>query len=401
MNSKERVTKTLKLTEPDRVPVGEWGVDHHIIEKILGRKTYWRNRKEETLALWEGRRDEVVESWKKDLVEVILKLDHDLVPVCFCPSRNIQKAKIKKIDEETWEDDRGNVYKYTYGNDAIMCIKTGKVEKFDVETEEDVIKFFEEKYIPGTLYEIIDKDGENYKFSLKDKSVLEFAKYVIEKLGKEKFIFFRGLSEWIVPWATDKEDFFINIALKPEPLKKFFDLFTQLQIFIAEIFINLGVDAVMPSADFSDSSGPMVSPESIRDIFLPGMKKLSEFIKSKGCFVMSHNCGNNWKLMDILIEAGYQAYQSIQSKTGTMDMKLLKEKYGDKITLWGGINIETLVEGDEKEVEEEVKYALKYAAPGGGLILGTSNSVAYGTKYENYIRALETAKKYGTYPITI
>ncbi|MCD6408204.1 hypothetical protein J7L87_04050 [bacterium] len=401
MNSKERVSKTLKFIEPDRVPAGEWGIDHHITEKVIGRKTYWRNRKEQTLALWDGRRDEVVDSWKEDLVELILKLDHDLVPVCFCPSKNIEKAKIRKIDDETWEDENGNVYRYTPGNDAIMCIKRSKREKIEIEDYEDVIKFFEEEYIPSTPFEIVEKQGENYRFSLKDESILEFAKYVIEKLGREKFIFFRGLSEWIVPWATDTEDFFIQIALKPDLVRKFFNLFTQLQIFIAEIFINLGVDAIMPSADFCDSTGPMVSPESIRNIFLPGMKKLSEFVKSKNCFVMSHNCGNNWKIMDILIEAGYQCYQSIQAKTGSMDIKLLKEKYGEKISLWGGINIETLIDGDEKEVEEEVKYALKYGAVGGGFILGTSNSVAYGTKYENYMKALETLKKYGNYPITI
>ena len=44
---------------------------------------------------------------------------------------------------------------------------------------------------------------------------------------------------------------------------------------------------------------------------------------------MSHNCGNNWKLMDIFIEAGFECYQSIQAKTGTMDIKVLKERYGD------------------------------------------------------------------------
>jgi len=126
MKSKERINIILDHKEADKVPVGEWGVDHHITEKILGRKTYWRNRKEQTLALWEGRRNEVVESWKKDLVELVNRLDHDLVPVVFCPSKNERVASIRKIADDTWEDEYGNVYKYTAGNDSIMCVKMSK-----------------------------------------------------------------------------------------------------------------------------------------------------------------------------------------------------------------------------------------------------------------------------------
>ena len=62
MNSKERVLATLDHKKPDRVPIGEWGIDHDTVEKIIGRDTYWRNRRKETLALWAGKRDEVVES---------------------------------------------------------------------------------------------------------------------------------------------------------------------------------------------------------------------------------------------------------------------------------------------------------------------------------------------------
>jgi len=48
-----------------------------------------------------------------------------------------------------------------------------------------------------------------------------------------------------------------------------------------------------------------------------------------------------------------------------------------------------------------VLYALKYAAPGGGFILGTSNSVCYGSRYDNYMAALETLHKYGNYPVKL
>ncbi len=327
MNSKERVLQTLDYKEPDRVPIGEWGIDHDTAEKVIGRDTYWRNRRKETLALWAGKRDEVVESYKKDLVELIEKLDQDLVPVHFVPPRDLQPEKIKQIDEKTWEDQGGRIFKYSAGNDAILCVSTPSIRRF--QSKEEVREFFESEYAPDAGFKI-KKKGQDGK---------------------------------------------------------------------AKICIDEGVDTIMPGGDFSDSNGPMVSPETIRRIFLPGMKKLSDYGHQRGVRVMSHNCGNNWKIMDILIEAGYECWQSIACKTADMDLKRLKEKYGNKIAFWGGINIETLVDGTPEENRKDVLYALKYAAPGGGFISGTSNSVCFGSKYDNYMAALETLHKYGDYPL--
>ncbi len=402
MTSKERVLKALDHQEPDRVPVGEWGIDHDTVEKVIGRKTYWRNRKDETLALWAGKRDEVVESYKKDLVELIEKLDQDLVPVHLVPPKGLAPTEVRQIKKDTWEDEEGRIWKYTQGNDSIMCIKPSSVRSF--KSKEELRKYFESHLVRDFGFKIKSKSSCGYELELEDESQLELTRYVIKKLGKDRFIFFRDISEWggvSSFFGGGQEDFFLTIALYPDLAKEAVNLYTEVAISLAKIFIKEGVDAIMPGGDFSDSTGPMVSPKAIREIFLPGMKKLSDFVHKEGIRVMSHNCGNNWKIMDILIEAGYEAYQSIQSKTADMDLKRLKEKYGDKITLWGGINIENLVQGTPEENREDVIYALKYAAPGGGFILGTSNSVMYGSHYENYMTALDTLHKYGKYPIQL
>ena len=399
MNSKERVLQTLDQKEADRVPIGEWGIDHDTAEKVIGRETYWRNRKKETLALWAGKRDEVVESYKKDLVELIEKLDQDLVPVHFVPPRDLQPEKIKQTDEKTWEDQEGRIFKYSAGNDAILCVSAPATRRF--QSKEEVREFFESEFIPDSEFRIKGKKQDGYEFELEDESQLELIRYVVSKLGNERFIFARGFSEFGSFITNNQEDFFLSIAMHPDLVKESFDLITELNIARAKICIDEGVDAIMPGGDFSDSNGPMVSPESIRKIFLPGMKKLSDYGHQRGVRVMSHNCGNNWKIMDILIEAGYECWQSIACKTADVDLKRLKEKYGEKMAFWGGINIETLVDGTLGENRKDVLYALKYAAPGGGFILGTSNSVCFGSKYDNYMTTLETLHKYGDYPIKL
>lgn len=402
MNSKERVLKTLSHEEPDRVPVGEFGFDHDTVEKVVGHETYWRARAKTTRALWAGKRDEVVESWKEDIVELIEKLDQDLVPVHLVPSKDLKSQMVKQIDKKTWEDEEGRIWRYSKGNDAILCTEPGPANSF--ESVEELRQYFELEVVEDFGFKIRNKSPNGYELELKDESRLELIRYVVDKLGKDRFVFFRDISEFEVLSAFiggKSEDSFLFIALQPDLAREACDLYSEIAIAMARIAIAEGVDAIMPGGDFSHSTGPMVSPQSIREIFLPGMKRVSDFAHKAGVRVMSHNCGNNWKIMDILIEAGYEAYQSIQSKTADMDLKRLKEKYGDKISLWGGINIENLVEGTPEENWKDVLYALKYAAPGGGFILGTSNSVAYGSRYDNYMSALEALHKYGSYPIYI
>ena len=73
MLPKERMIAALEFTKPDRVPIGETGIDYTITEEALGHPTLYRGKWKEYQALWQGRRDEYVESCKRDLVALAHK----------------------------------------------------------------------------------------------------------------------------------------------------------------------------------------------------------------------------------------------------------------------------------------------------------------------------------------
>ena len=81
-----------------------------------------------------------------------------------------------------------------------------------------------------------------------------------------------------------------------------------------------------------------------------------------------HCCGNIWDIMDDFVAAGYKGYQSIQ-ESASMDNARRKKMYGDKLTMWTGIQCETLIEGSLADVEREVTRNLDLLMPGGGLSL--------------------------------
>ena len=100
----------------------------------------------------------------------------------------------------------------------------------------------------------------------------------------------------------------------------------------------------------------------------------------------------------MLVEAGIDGWHGIQPSIG-MDLKVLKEKYGDSLCFFGGVNCETLVAGTPEQTEREVRYAIEHAAAGGGLVITSGNVLQPGTRYENYMAGRQATRQWGKYPI--
>ncbi len=380
MTSKERVLKTIAHHQPDQVPVGEWGIDHDHVSNIIGRHTFWRNRKDETIALWEGRRDEVVESYKSDYLELIEKLDYDIITVDLVPPKGyIHPDPPRKIEEGLWEDSKGRVYKYAASNDSIMCIDDKRPAKERIETE-DIQQCFN-------------------KLAQMDDSVFEVVDYFAERYGDKKAILFRGIDIYdcvMDIFGGSKEHELILPLIAPDEVKKMIEYAFQYNKKLIEHCAKNKVAICMQGKDFGMNNSTIMPPRVIRDIYIPLIRQVNAEIEKNGMIPFFHCCGNIWEILDDFIAAGYKGYQSIQETAG-MDTRKIKEKYGDVLTLWTGVQCETLVEGTLEDTEKEVREGLSFLMPGGGFIFGSTNSVQYGAKTDNYLKALDIVKTHGVY----
>jgi uroporphyrinogen decarboxylase len=83
---------------------------------------------------------------------------------------------------------------------------------------------------------------------------------------------------------------------------------------------------------------------------------------------------------------------------GDVDLAETKRLYGDRTCLKGYVDLLYVLKmGTVEDVERTVRGAIQVAAPGGGFILGTSDSIREGTPAENVRAYFETAHKYGHY----
>ena len=126
MTGKERVTAVLKGQKPDRIPLGFYVVDCDIISAVIGRKTLVRDKIGLQIALWQGRRDEVVESLRKDTIDFYRRIELcDIIThkESILPPRNQKWPKAAKIDETTWKDDLGRIYKISQIGNEFICVE--------------------------------------------------------------------------------------------------------------------------------------------------------------------------------------------------------------------------------------------------------------------------------------
>ena len=81
-----------------------------------------------------------------------------------------------------------------------------------------------------------------------------------------------------------------------------------------------------------------------------------------------------------------------------MDLKHLKETYGDQVTLIGNLDCSRLLPfGSTEDVEQATKKCLDDAMEGGGYICGPTTDIIDSCKPENIKTMVETVHKFGHY----
>ena len=159
---------------------------------------------------------------------------------------------------------------------------------------------------------------------------------------------------------------------------------------------ELGADLISMDGDLAHETGMLISPDHFREFLKPYYAELIEFIHGKGLKVFKYTDGNHWKIMEDLIEVGFDGIHPIQPQS--LDLAQVKEEIGDRICLLGNIDCrETLVSKSLREVEEEVRQAIRTAGPGGGYILSSSNTIHPEVEAENYIAMVKATHEYGVY----
>jgi len=112
-----------------------------------------------------------------------------------------------------------------------------------------------------------------------------------------------------------------------------------------------------------------------------------------------HCCGGFAELMPAMIEAGLDGLHALQPSCAGMDLRRLKETFGDRILFNGAIDSHhVLIDGTPQSVRDATCEVLDIMKPGGGYVAGASHdTILEETPLENVLAMFETVREYGVY----
>jgi len=195
-------------------------------------------------------------------------------------------------------------------------------------------------------------------------------------------------------WLLGYETLCLLLADDRALLRAVRDRLIQLHEAICRVFLSFRrVRVVWVGDDMGYRGGTLLAPDDMRELVLPGHRRLAEIAHRAGRPYVLHSCGNLSAIMEDLIrDVGIDAKHSFED---TIESVIdAKARYGDRIAILGGIDVDFLCRADEKQVRERVRWTLERCMPGGGYCLGSGNSIANYVPLAKYLAMLDAIRRF-------
>lgn len=368
MNERERFLATMKHQLPDRIPT-VLDAQSEVQEAL---KRYYS-----------------VESYQ-EVLDILGTVDIDRFPtdgwirINFPDNHDTEKSlieaawlgggrKYKKIDEKTFKNDWGIVFKISEDGKYAGWASGPLINAKDPD----------EVFIPS-IENIVDDPELTIKVQkLKNEGV--FVKGLIAQPFKIAWML-RGMENLLC-------DYLINRPF----LDKLYDKLYLLQGEILKRMTEAGMDMVGLEGDIAIQHSLIMRPDIWREVDKPRLFKIITSCKeiNPDIHIFIHSDGNLSEIMPDLIEIGFDIIDPIQPEC--MDPFLIKQLYGEKITLHRcGSLQKTLPFGTPEDCKREAINYIEHCAQNGGLVLGVSNTISYDVPIENVVAWYEAVRDYRT-----
>ena len=124
------------------------------------------------------------------------------------------------------------------------------------------------------------------------------------------------------------------------------------------------------------NSSTVISPDIFREFILPHEQRIHSLLRQIGVRSVYHTCGGMMPILDLLLEIGADAHETLTppSMGGDVDLAEIKRRVGDKVALIGGFDQYNGFErATPAQTREHVRRCFETAGVGGAYIMNPSD----------------------------
>jgi uroporphyrinogen decarboxylase len=180
------------------------------------------------------------------------------------------------------------------------------------------------------------------------------------------------------------------------------ELFADLYRRIGDVMVDIWTDFLERYGEpfaicrFGDDLGfktsTLVAPTTIKEHIFPQYRRVISLIRQTGRPFLWHSCGKIFSIMEDMIDLGINAKHSNEDTIAPFDEWI--ERYGGRIGLLGGIDVDILCQKSPDEIwVEVVDKGRRYRDQARGYALGSGNSIPDYVPVEGYLAMIRAARQ--------
>jgi uroporphyrinogen-III decarboxylase len=243
-------------------------------------------------------------------------------------------------------------------------------------------------------------DLEKLPYLITDKRAADFTRFrnAEEQVG-ERGLVMLGITSALTHRAADvypMEELMMAFHLDRSLFDALMELYQREMMEEVRLGIENGVRHFYANWYYNSLSAGW-SPRIWKEVFAPQLREMTSAIHKAAGTVNYYDDGKCMGIVELLAECGIDVLQTLTPPpVGDVDLAEVKRRIGARVCLMGYVDLLYVIQrGTPKQIDQAVKEAIETGAPGGGFILGTSDSIRDGTPFENVQAYFEAAQKYG------
>lgn len=226
-------------------------------------------------------------------------------------------------------------------------------------------------------------------------------------LLRKNYRTWREQGAWIAPvvwfgfdvthsWMVGTERVLTALAEDPEWIVDMWRTQVETDLALLDLVWDEGYtfDSIMWFDDMGYKQNQFFSLRMYRNLLKPFHQMAIDWAHAKGIPAHLHSCGDIRPLVPDLVDMGLDGLNPLEVKAG-MDPVQLKETYGDRLLLHGGVNAVLWDQPDA--IQAEMERVIPRLKENGGYIFSSDHSVPSSVGLEDFRRIVSMAKKLGAY----